>query len=67
MFVFLAFVVVIALPSMWLLYHNQNRQLAGIIEMERQLEKANDHQTRTSKLLGISERMLRYKSSRITA
>ena len=40
MFVFLAFVVLIALLSMWLLYHNQNRHLAGIIEMERQLEKA---------------------------
>lgn len=40
MFVFLAFVVLIALLSMWLLYDNQNRHLAGIIEMERQLEKA---------------------------
>ena len=40
MFVFLAFVVLIALLSMWLLYHNQNRHLAGIVEMERQLEKA---------------------------
>ncbi len=40
MFVFLAFVVLIALLSMWLLYHNQNRHLAGIIKMERQLEKA---------------------------
>ncbi len=40
MFVFLAFVVLIALLSMWLLYHDQNRHLAGIIKMERQLEKA---------------------------
>jgi len=40
MFVFLAFVVMIALLSMWLLYHNQNRHLAGIVEMTRQLEKA---------------------------
>ncbi len=40
MFVFLALVVLIALLSMWLLYHNQNRHLAGIVEMERQLEKA---------------------------
>ena len=40
MFVFLAFVVLIALLSMWLLYHNQNRHLAGIIKIERQLEKA---------------------------
>ena len=40
MFVFLAFVVVIALLSMWLLYQNQNRHLAGVVEMERQLEKA---------------------------
>jgi signal transduction histidine kinase len=40
MFVFLAFVVLIALLSMWLLYHNQNRHLAGVVEMTRQLEKA---------------------------
>lgn len=40
MFVFLAFVVMIALLSMWLLYQNQNRHLAGVVEMERQLEKA---------------------------
>lgn len=40
MFVFLALVVLIALLSMWLLYHNQNRHLAGIVEMTRQLEKA---------------------------
>jgi signal transduction histidine kinase len=40
MFLFMAFIVLIALLSMWLLYHNQNRHLAGIVEMERQLEKA---------------------------
>jgi signal transduction histidine kinase len=40
MFVFLFFVVLIALLSMWLLYHNQNRHLAGVVQMERQLEKA---------------------------
>ncbi|MEE9910447.1 MAG: hypothetical protein K4571_01885 [Deltaproteobacteria bacterium] len=39
-FIFMALVVVIALLSMWLLYHDQNRHLAGIIEMERRLEKA---------------------------
>jgi signal transduction histidine kinase len=40
MFVFMAVVVLIALLSMWLLYHNQNRHLAGIVDMERQLDKA---------------------------
>jgi signal transduction histidine kinase len=39
-FIFMFFVVIIALLSMWLLYHDQNRHLAGIVEMERQLEKA---------------------------
>ena len=39
-FVFMIFVVVIALLSMWLLYHDQNRHLAGIVDMERRLEKA---------------------------
>jgi signal transduction histidine kinase len=39
-FVFMVFIVIIALLSMWLLYYDQNRHLAGIIEMERQLEKA---------------------------
>ena len=39
-FVFLALIVLITLLSMWLLYHDQNRHLAGIVEMERQLEKA---------------------------
>jgi signal transduction histidine kinase len=40
MFVFLALIVLITLLSMWLLYHNQNRHLAGILAIERQLEKA---------------------------
>jgi signal transduction histidine kinase len=40
MYVFLAFIVLIALLSMWLLYHNQNRHLAGVIEMTRKIEKA---------------------------
>lgn len=39
-FIFMLLVVVIALVSMWLLYHDQNRHMAGIIEMERRLEKA---------------------------
>jgi len=39
-FIFMLFVVGIALLSMWLLYHDQNRHLAGIIDMERRLEKA---------------------------
>lgn len=39
-FIFSFFIVLIALLSMWLLYHDQNRHLAGIVEMERQLEKA---------------------------
>lgn len=39
-FVFMVFIVIIALLSMWLLYYDQNRHLAGIIEMERRLEKA---------------------------
>jgi signal transduction histidine kinase len=39
-FVFMVFVVIIALLSMWLLYHDQNRHLAGIVDMERRLEKA---------------------------
>lgn len=40
MFVSLIFTVLVALLAMWLLYHNQNRHLAGIIEFERRLEKA---------------------------
>ncbi len=39
-FIFMLLVVVIALLSMWLLYHDQNRHLAGIVEIERRLEKA---------------------------
>ncbi|MGD0021942.1 MAG: ATP-binding protein [Smithellaceae bacterium] len=39
-FIFMFFVVIIALLSMWLLYNDQNRHLAGIIEIERRLEKA---------------------------
>ena len=39
-FVFMTFVVIIALLSMWLLYHDQNRHLAGVVDMERRLEKA---------------------------
>jgi len=39
-FIFMLLVVIIALLSMWLLYHDQNRHLAGIVEIERRLEKA---------------------------
>jgi signal transduction histidine kinase len=39
-FIFMTVVVLITLLSMWILYRNQNRHLAGIIEIERQLEKA---------------------------
>jgi signal transduction histidine kinase len=39
-FIFMLLVVIIALLSMWLLYHDQNRHLAGIVDMERRLEKA---------------------------
>jgi signal transduction histidine kinase len=39
-FVFMIFVVIIALLSMWLLYHDQNRHLAGVVDIERRLEKA---------------------------
>ena len=39
-FIFMLLVVGIALLSMWLLYYDQNRHLAGIIDMERRLEKA---------------------------
>jgi signal transduction histidine kinase len=38
--VFMTVVVLITLLSMWILYRNQNRHLAGIVEMERHLEKA---------------------------
>lgn len=37
---FMASIILITLLSMWILYRNQNRHLAGIVEMERQLEKA---------------------------
>ena len=40
MIFFMSSVILISLLAMWLLYHNQNRHLAGIVEMERQLEKA---------------------------
>jgi signal transduction histidine kinase len=40
MFIFMAVVVLITLLSMWILYHNQNKHLAGIIDIERRLEKA---------------------------
>jgi signal transduction histidine kinase len=39
-FIFMIFVVIIALLSMWLLYHDQNKHLAGVVDMERRLEKA---------------------------
>jgi signal transduction histidine kinase len=39
-FTFMIFLVLVAILSMWLLYHDQNRHLSGIIEMERRLEKA---------------------------
>jgi signal transduction histidine kinase len=38
--IFMASVILITLLSMWILYRNQNRHLAGIVEIERQLEKA---------------------------
>ncbi len=40
MFIFLVLVMLIALLAMWLLFHNQNTHLAGIVEMERKLDKA---------------------------
>lgn len=39
-YIFSILIVLIALLSLWLLFHNQNRHLAGIVEMERQLDKA---------------------------
>jgi signal transduction histidine kinase len=39
-YLFLVFVIIITLISMLFLYHNQNRHLAGIVEMTRKLEKA---------------------------
>ncbi len=40
MMIFSILIVLIALLAMWLLFHNQNRHLAGIVEMERRLDKA---------------------------
>jgi signal transduction histidine kinase len=40
MFIFSVLVMLIALLAMWLLFHNQNSHLAGIVEMERKLDKA---------------------------
>jgi signal transduction histidine kinase len=39
-FIFMGLTIIVAFLSMWLLYTNQNRHLAGIVKMERQLEKA---------------------------
>jgi len=39
-YLFMGIVVLITLLSMMLLYYDQNRHLAGIVRMERQLEKA---------------------------
>jgi len=39
-YLFLVFVIVITLLSLLLLYHNQNRHLSRVVEMTRQLEKA---------------------------
>ncbi|MBW6486277.1 MAG: hypothetical protein K0B01_09035 [Syntrophobacterales bacterium] len=39
-YLFLVFVIAITLLSLWLLYHNQNRHLGRVVEMTRQLEKA---------------------------
>jgi signal transduction histidine kinase len=39
-YIFTTLIVLIALLAMWLLFHNQNRHLSGIVEMERQLDKA---------------------------
>jgi len=38
--IFMGLTALIAFLSMWVLYRNQNRHLAGIISMERKLEKA---------------------------
>jgi len=38
--IFMIVIVLITLLSMWILYRNQNKHLAGIVEMERRLEKA---------------------------
>ncbi|MHB8091800.1 MAG: two-component system sensor histidine kinase NtrB [Syntrophales bacterium] len=39
-YLFLVFVIASTLLSLWLLYHNQNRHLGRVVEMTRQLEKA---------------------------
>jgi len=39
-FIFMVLTALIAFLSMWVLYMNQNRHLAGIVTMERRLEKA---------------------------
>jgi signal transduction histidine kinase len=39
-FIFMGLVVIITILAMYLLYHDQNRHLSGIVEMERRLEKA---------------------------
>ncbi|HON99579.1 MAG TPA: ATP-binding protein [Syntrophales bacterium] len=39
-FIYMGLTILIALLSLWLLYTNQNRHLAGIVAMERRLEKA---------------------------
>ena len=62
MFVFLAFVVMIALLSMWLLYQNQNRHLAGVVEMERQLEKAERLSALGQLAAGVAHEILDRKS-----
>lgn len=38
--VFIALTIIITLLAMWLLYTNQNRHLARVVQMERRLEKA---------------------------
>lgn len=40
MFIIMVLIVIIALLSVWLMYKNQKNHLAGIVRMERQLEKA---------------------------
>ncbi|HRY36120.1 MAG TPA: ATP-binding protein [Smithellaceae bacterium] len=40
MFIIMILIVIIALLAVWLMYKNQKSHLAGIVRMERQLEKA---------------------------
>lgn len=40
MFIIMILIVIIALLAVWLMYKNQKNHLAGIVKMERQLEKA---------------------------